>query len=110
MKQYGESLYRPYQCFMGQWEGLCKTCDSSGQFVESSYVKMDVSWQDESTWHLHEYFQNLYEAGETTFHTDIKVVGKRCFASSEMISLEGTELTPYNYVFTIDSAVTKTTV
>ncbi|MDE0238567.1 MAG: hypothetical protein OXN95_15195 [bacterium] len=31
--------------------------------------------------------------------------GKRCFADSEQLSLEGAELTPYNYVFTIDSRV-----
>ncbi|MCX6130670.1 MAG: hypothetical protein NTX25_16625 [Proteobacteria bacterium] len=110
MKQYGESLYRPYQCFMGKWEGLCKTFDVGGQFIESTHVHMDVYWQDDTTWHLHEYFKNLYQVGETTFHSDIKVEGKRCFASSEMLSLEGTELTPYNYVFTIESGVTKTTV
>ena len=110
MKNYGESMYRPYQCFMGKWEGLCKTFGVDGQFIESTQVDMDVYWQDETTWHLHEHFLNLYEAGETTFHTDIKVEGKRCFAKSDMISLEGTELTPYNYVFTFDSGVTNTTV
>ena len=110
MKRYGESNYRPYQCFMGRWEGLCKTFAVSGEFIESTAVDMDVYWVDDTTWHLHEHFHNLYEAGETTFHTDIKVEGKQCFASSEMISLEGTELTPYNYVFSIDSSVTKTTV
>lgn len=110
MKKYGDSLHRPYQCFMGKWEGLCKTFGVDGEFQESTHVGMDVYWVDDTTWHLHEHFDNLFEAGETTFHTDIKVEGKRCFASSEMISLEGTELTPFNYVFTIDSAVTKTTV
>lgn len=110
MKRYGESLYRPYQCFMGKWEGLCKTFDLSGEFKESTAVHMDVYWLDDTTWHLHEHFENLYGAGETIFDTPIKVEGKRCFASSELISLEGTELTPYNYIFTIDSQVTKTTV
>ena len=110
MKKYGESQYRPYQCFMGKWEGLCKTFRVDGDFIESTHVDMDVYWVDSTTWHLHEHFDNLFEAGETTFHTDIKVEGKRCFANSKMISLEGTELTPYNYVFSIDSAVTKTTV
>ena len=110
MKRYGETLHRPYQCFMGQWEGLCKTFGVGGEFIESTHVQMDVYWVDDQTWHLHEYFKHLYEVGETTFHTDIQVEAKRCFASNDMISLEGTELTPYNYVFTIDSAVTKTTV
>jgi len=110
MKRYGETLHRPYQCFMGKWEGLCKTFEVGGDFIESTQVSMDVYWVDEHTWHLHEYFKNLYQVGETTFHSDIKVEAKRCFASNDMISLEGTELTPYNYVFTIDSAVTKTTV
>lgn len=95
---------------MGRWEGLCKTFSNSGQFIESTIVHMDVYWRDAVTWHLHEHFEHLYEAGETVFETDIKVDGRRCFAENEMIRLEGTELTPYNYVFTIQSAVTRTTV
>ena len=110
MKNYGEKQHRPYQCFMGKWEGLCKTFAVNGEFLESTKVNMDVYWVDEQTWHLHEYFENLYQAGETTFHTDIKVEGKQCFADSKMITLVGSELTPYNYVFTIESDVTKTTV
>lgn len=110
MKNYGISQHRPYQCFMGKWEGLCKTFDISGNFLESSAVHMDVYWIDDTTWHLHEHFENLYQVGDTTFHSDINVEGKRCFSKNDMISLEGTELTPFNYVFTIDSGVTKTTV
>jgi len=110
MKDYGPSGQRPYQCFMGRWEGLCKTFDAQGNFLEASAVHMDVYWVDENSWHLHEHFENLYGVGETVFHTDIQVEGKTCFADNEMLRLEGTELTSYNYVFTIHSDVSKTTV
>ena len=104
-KNYGEPSPRPYQCFMGRWEGLCKSFTPGGDFLESSAVHMDVYWLDDRTWHLHEHFENLYGVGETTFDTPIAVDGRRCFAESAQLSLEGTELTPYNYVFTIDSRV-----
>jgi hypothetical protein len=110
MTRYGPPSPRPYQCFMGKWEGLCKTFTPRGEFVEASAVHMDVSWVDEHTWHLHEHFDNLYEVGETVFHTDIRVDGKVCHAESEMIRLWGTELTAFNYVFTIESRVSGTTV
>jgi hypothetical protein len=110
MNKYGTPTDRPYQCFMGKWEGLCKTFTPTGQFVDGSAVHMDVYWVDDNTWHLHEHFDNLYEVGETVFHTDIKVDGKFCSAESEMLSLWGSELTPFNYVFTINSGISKTTV
>lgn len=110
MKSYGPAGERPYQCFMGRWEGLCKTFSARGQFLESSAVHMDVYWTGEHTWHLHEHFENLYEVGETVFHTDIQVDGPFCHAESEQIKIWGTGLTPRNYVFTIESAVSKTTV
>lgn len=109
-KSYGPPGQRPYQCFMGKWEGLCKTFDAKGNFLESSAVHMDVYWVADDTWHLHEHFENLFEVGETVFHTDIKVSDKTCFADNEMIKIEGTEITPYNYVFTIWSNVSATTV
>lgn len=111
MKNYGSpTLMQPYQCFMGRWEGLCKTFSTRGEFIESGLVHMDVYWVDESTWHLHEHFENLYGVGEAVFHSDIRVEGKYCHASSEMLSLWGTELTPFNYVFVIDSKVSGTIV
>jgi hypothetical protein len=112
-RDYGLPSPRPYQCFMGRWEGLCKTFTAAGDFVEASAVHMDVYWKDAQTWHLHEHFENLYEVGETTFHTDITVdapPGKRCYAESPQLRLSGTELTAHNYVFTIESAISKTTV
>lgn len=110
MKSYGPGMLAPYQCFMGRWEGLCKTFDPNGNFLESTAVHMDVYWVNEKTWHLYEHFENLFGVGETTFHTDIQVEGKRCFGANEYVKLEGTELTPFNYVFTIESEVSKSTV
>ena len=110
MKSYGPPTQRPYQCFMGKWEGLCKTFTPKGEFLESSAVHMDVYWTGENTWHLHEHFENLYGVGEVTFHTDIQVEGGFCHANSEAIDLTGTKLTAYNYVFTIESRISGTTV
>ena len=60
-KNYGDpKSTRSYQCFMGKWEGLCKTFDDKGNFLEASAVHMDVYWVDENTWHLHEDFEKLY--------------------------------------------------
>ncbi len=109
-RDYGPPTERPYQCFMGRWEGVCKSFTPGGDFIESSAVHMDVHWLDRNTWHLHEHFENLYGVGETVFNTPITVNGKRCFANSDMIDLEGAELTPFNYVFTIHSRVSASTV
>ena len=110
LNKYGPGSPRPYQCFMGRWEGLCKSFTPDGEFLDGSAVHMDVSWIDDNTWHLHEHFDNLYGVGETVYDTPISVDGKRCWAKGEMISLEGTELTAFNYVFTIDSSVTRSIV
>jgi hypothetical protein len=110
MPDNGSPADRPYQCFMGRWEGLCKTFSAAGDFIEASHVSMDVRWVDEKTWHLHEDFANLYEVGPQIFDTDISVDGKVCFARSDAIDVDGTMLTPFNYVFTLDSRVTKTLV
>ena len=107
---YGASSHRPYQCFMGRWEGLCKTFTPTGDFIEASAVHMNVYWTGPNTWHLHEHFENLYEFGEVHFHSDFTVEGRFCHTANEMIVVDGTELTPMNYVFTIESAVSKTTV
>jgi hypothetical protein len=110
MKDYGPSPERPYQCFMGRWEGLCKTFDPAGVFLESSAVHMEVYWNGPDSWHLHEHFENLYGVGETIYEIDITVDGKTCRGENEMVKIEGTALTAYNYTFTIQSAATKTTV
>jgi hypothetical protein len=111
-KDYGATPYwiTPYQCFMGRWEGLCKTFTPKGDFIESSAVHMDVYWLNDTMWHLHEDFDNLFGVGHTVFHTDISVNGKFCSGDSPLAKLEGTMLTPYNYVFTIWSNATGTTV
>jgi hypothetical protein len=112
IKNYGDpKSTAPYQCFMGRWEGLCKTFTPTGDFVEASAVHMDVYWNEiGKSWHLMEDFENLYGVGKTVFNSDINVDGKYCSAVSEQLSLNGTELTPYNYVFTIDSKISNTIV
>ena len=109
-KNYGPTSHRPYQCFMGRWEGLCKTFDGRGNFIEASAVHMNVYWIDDNTWHLHEYFENLYEFGAADIHSDITVDGKFCHGANEMVNIEGAEITPFNYVFTILSQLSATTV
>ena len=110
-KNYGDpKSTRSYQCFMGRWEGLCKTFDDKGNFLEASAVHMDVYWIDENTWHLHEDFEKLYGYGPAVYHTDIKVDGKFCSGGNEMVQLHGSELTPYNYVLSIESEISKSTV
>ena len=85
---YGEPIagmrewVKPYQIFMGRWEGLCKTFSPAGEFLESTAVHMNVHWSGPDTWHLHEDFDNLYGIG----------------------------ITAYNYNFIIDSAVTRSMV
>ncbi|MEQ8673006.1 MAG: hypothetical protein RLP44_30470 [Aggregatilineales bacterium] len=114
IKSYGDSPHwmQPYQCFMGRWEGLCKTFTKTGDFIESAAVHMDVYWMNEAKtlWHLHEDFDNLYGVGHTVFHSDIYVDKKFCQSENELVKLEGSMITPYNYVFTIWSAATKSTV
>lgn len=111
-KSYGDpvSWMKPYQCFMGHWEGLCKTFSPAGDFLESSAVHMDVYWVNPTTWHLHEDFDRLYGYGPIVFHTDIEVKERTCFGDSPLAKIEGAMLTPYNYVFTIWSNASGTTV
>jgi len=114
IKHYGPmaSWMDPYQCFMARWEGLCKTFSAAGEFIEASAVHMDCYWvnEEKTTWHLHEHFENLYEVGETVYHTDLHVKDKFVHGESDIVRIEGSMLTPYNYVFTIWSGVTDTTV
>ena len=107
---YGTPLPRSYQCFMGRWEGLCKTFDPKGNFLEAAAVHMNVYWIDENSWHLHEHFENLYGFGESDLHSDISVEGKYCHGANDVVSIEGSEITPDNYVFTIVSKLSNSTV
>jgi hypothetical protein len=110
-KDYGTPMQRPYQCFMGRWEGLTKSFTPRGDFIESTAVHMEVYWVDDNTWHLHEAFERFYPLGKpVVFETDIQVDGKFCWGENALIRLDGSEITPYNYVFTIHSDVSKTTV
>jgi hypothetical protein len=76
MNDYGAAPERPYQCFMGRWEGLCKTFDPEGHFLESSAVHMNVYWTGPNTWHLYEHFENLYGVGETIYETEVGDSGR----------------------------------
>ena len=110
-KDYGPPLQRPYQCFMGRWEGLNKSFTPRGDFIESTAVHMEVYWTAENTWHLYEAFERFYPLGKPiVFDTDIHVDGKFCWGENDLIRLDGSMLTPYNYVFTIYSDVSNTVV
>lgn len=109
-KDYGLPLLPPFQCFMGKWEGLCKTFGLDGNFLEASAVHADIYWIAPEIWHLHEHFENLYGYGEAVFHSDIKVTGKTCYAEDAQLKLHGTELTPYNYIFKIKSTVSQSVI
>ena len=101
---------QPYQCFMGRWQGACRTLSPLGKPLDTSAVEMDVYWVDEHTWRIDEHFENLYGVGEVRYRADVRVDGKHCFAQTPQLRLEGTGLTAVNYVFTIESAVSGTTV
>ncbi len=109
-KNYGNTALPPFQCFMGQWEGLCQTFDAQGNYLEASAVHLDVYWVAADIWHFHEQVDNLYNYGEAVFDLDLQVTGKSCFGQNEFVAITGTELTPYNYVFTIESNVTRSLV
>ncbi len=83
---------------------------ADGVFIESTAVHMDVYWNDEQSWHLHEDFDNLYGIGRQVYHSDFRVEGKNCYTENELIKVIGTEITPFNYNFIIDSSVTKSIV
>jgi hypothetical protein len=112
MRDYGRDRHPsdPYQCFMGRWEGLCKTFDNRGNYIESCAVHMDVHWVAPDVWHLHEDFEHLFEVGPQVYHSDFKVEGKFCHARNEIITVEGIGMTAYNYNFIIDSKVTNSLV
>lgn len=113
MKDYGStrSPNAPYQCFMGRWEGLTKTFGPDGAFLGCTAVHMDVYWVDETTWHLREEFDQLWETqSRQVYDGDFRVEGNNCYAENALIKVIGTALTAHNYNFIIDSAVSKSLV
>nr|WP_290225002.1 hypothetical protein [Trichocoleus desertorum] len=110
MKDYGPPLLPPFQCFMGQWEGLCKTFDLEGNFLEASAVHADIHWIEPKVWQFNEHFDNLYGYGAITFNCPIRVTGKTCYGEDAQLKIRGTELTPYNYIFQVQSTISQTTI
>lgn len=110
MKDYGLPLPKPFQCFMGRWEGLCKTFDLEGNFLEASAVHADIYWVAPDVWRFNERFDHLYGYGEYVFCSDIKVTGKTCAAEDDQLTIRGTELTPYNYIFQVESRISQSSI
>ncbi|MBW4507841.1 MAG: hypothetical protein KME64_15195 [Scytonematopsis contorta HA4267-MV1] len=104
------STTAPYDCFMGTWEGVCKTFNTEGEFIEESQVQIQANWVFSDLWHFREHFSNLFEFGEVTFELDFQVTEKSCYASSDLLQIEGVQLTPTNYHFTIESQATQSIV
>ncbi len=107
MKDCGFLNPRPFQCFMGQWEGLCKTFDLAGKFMESAAVRADIYWAADDIWQFHEEFDNLYGYGKAVFDCPIKVTGKTCYGENAQLKIQGIELTAYNYIFQVESTVSQ---
>ena len=99
----------PFAVFIGKWQGLSKTFDTEGNFLESSKVHLHISWKDENTFQQIEHIDNLYQVGEVRLVSDIAVNGKTAFAETNHLHLQATELTPDTYLFRVKSAASHTT-
>jgi hypothetical protein len=100
---------RFFDCFMGVWEGLSKTFDENGNFLESTPVHMEIRWINAETFHQLEHIKNLYQIGEVALHTDITVNGKTANAKTDHLQLQATALTPGTFLFRVESGVSHTT-
>lgn len=109
MKQTNRNRRIPFDCFMGNWEGLSKTFNVNGKFLEATQVHMEISWKDEHTFIQLEHIRNLYDIGEVTLKTEIKVTGKTAFAETSHLHLQATELTPTTFLFRVKSGASHTT-
>ncbi|QJD99632.1 hypothetical protein HH212_06000 [Massilia forsythiae] len=99
----------PFAPFIGKWEGLSKTFDINGNFLESTKVSMAISWVDNETFQQIEHIENLYQVGEVRLVSQITVSGKTAFAETSHLHLQATELTPDTYLFRVKSAASHTT-
>jgi len=104
-----KSAHIPFDCFIGKWEGLSKTFDIDGNFLEATPVHMDIFWKDEETFIQTEHIENLYQVGEVNLKSEIKVNGKNAFAKTSHLHLLATELTPNTYLFRVESGASNTT-
>lgn len=109
MNTTDRSERKPFQCFMGQWEGLSKTFDVNGSFLEATQVHMEISWKDSDTFKQLEHIKHLYQIGEVSLQSEIKVTGKTAFAETPHLYLQATELTPDTYFFRVRSGASHTT-
>jgi hypothetical protein len=100
---------KSFECFIGKWEGLSKTFDEQGNFLESSPVHMEIEWINSETFRQLEHIKNLYQVGEVTLRSEIKVNGKTAFAKTDHLHLQATELTSGTFLFRVESGVSHTT-
>lgn len=108
MTQATNSSHIPFAVFIGKWEGLSKTFDIDGNFLESTKVNLHISWKDKNTFQQIENIDNLYQIGEVRLVSDIAVNGKTAFAETSHLHLQATELTPDTYLFRVKSAASQT--
>ena len=109
MKQSESNNQKSFDCFMGKWEGLSKTFDEQGNFLESSAVHMEMKWINDKTFCQLEHIKNLYQVGEVTLKSEINVSGKTAFAKTDHLHLQATELTAGTFLFRVESGVSHTT-
>lgn len=103
------NISNPFDCFMGNWEGLSKTFDVNGNFLEATQVHMEIAWKDNDTFHQLEHIENLYQIGQVTLRSEIKVTGKTAFAETSHLHLQATALTPNTFLFRVKSGASHTT-
>jgi hypothetical protein len=101
--------HQPFAIFIGKWQGLSKTFDIDGNFLESTKVSMEISWTDNNVFQQIEHIENLYQVGEVRLVSQITVKDKTASAETSHLHLLATELTPDTYLFRVRSAASHTT-
>lgn len=107
--QQSVTAHQPFSIFIGKWQGLSKTYDIDGNFLESTKVTLDISWKDNNVFQQIEHIENLYQVGEVRLVSQITVKGKTASAETSHLHLRATELTPDTYLFRVKSAASHTT-
>lgn len=100
---------KPFDAFMGNWKGVSKTFDIDGNFLEETDVNMEISWKDDSTFSQLEHIHNLFQVGEVTLKSEIKVSGRTAFAETSHLHLQATQLTGDTYIYRVVSGASHTT-
>ncbi|AKJ30815.1 hypothetical protein [Caldimonas brevitalea] len=98
-----------FNAFMGRWEGLSKTFDENGALLESTAVHMDIAWLDSETFEQVEHIERLYQVGEVTLKSRIRVSEKIARAKTDHLDLQATALSAGVFFFRVESGVSKTT-